>query len=246
MNTKQNPFSLYDFLGYFTPGAIVLYGILLILGHIDVNSTSIGYVNKYLSFDKAEIYVPFILFAYIVGHFLSFISSVTIEKYSIWAHGYPSNYLLGIVNHGYYHAIKSHNIRVVIRFVIWVLLAPISFSDYIFGKIVGVRDLYTKPLDPLLRNVLRKRIGALIKDHANIQANKEHGKTRNVDFFRYVYHFAVENSPNHLPKMQNYVALYGFLRTITLISLLLFWSIVWHSILSNVAFLDVMLWLLLS
>ena len=30
MESKQNPFSFYDFLGYFTPGAIFLYGLAFI------------------------------------------------------------------------------------------------------------------------------------------------------------------------------------------------------------------------
>lgn len=246
MNIKQNPFSLYDFLGYITPGAISLYGILLIIGHISPSSTSLGFVKDYLSFDKAEIYIPFILFAYITGHFLSFISSITIEKYSIWAHGYPSKYLLGLVNPGYYHSVKKHKLRVVVRFLVLVLLAPISVSDYVLGKIIGMRELYSKPLDPLLRSVLRKRIEDLIDHHANVDNREDHGKARNVDFFRYAYHFAVENAPNHLAKMQNYVALYGFLRTITLISLVLFWAILWHSILANVALPSVGIWLTIS
>ena len=53
MNIKQNPFSFYDFLGYFTPGAIFLYGVLLITGHVS-GSNIFVYAEKYLSFKNAE------------------------------------------------------------------------------------------------------------------------------------------------------------------------------------------------
>ncbi len=246
MDIKQNPFSLYDFLGYIIPGAISMYGVLFIFGHITPETTSLEVIKENLSFDKAEIYIPFILFAYISGHFLSFISSITIEKYSIWAHGYPSKYLLGLEKPGYYYSQENKTLRYIVRSLVLLILAPISLSDYIFGKLIGMRELHSKPLDPLLRNVLRKRIEDLIDQHANISDRENHGKAGEVDFFRYAYHYAVENAPNHLPKMQNYVALYGFLRTITLISLMVFWAILWHSILFHVNILNVMCWLTIS
>lgn len=43
---------------------------------------------------------------------------------------------------------------------------------------------------------------------------------------RHPAYYAVENAPNHFSKMQNYVALYGFFRTLTPIAVLLFWVIV--------------------
>ena len=91
---KQNPFSLYDFLGYFTPGAILLYGCILTLGHTQPDGSVINYVNQYQGLDKTQFYTLFILIAYISGHFLNFLSSITIECYSNWAFGYPSKYLL--------------------------------------------------------------------------------------------------------------------------------------------------------
>ncbi len=228
MELKQNPFSLYDFLGYFTPGAIFLYCILLALGHLETKGFSFSYVITYLSFEKAEIYIPFILAAYLSGHFLSFLSSITIERFSLWAHGYPSKYLLGITHKGYFSATEHEFLRVVIRILVFVVLAPISFLDFILGKIVGMRELYAKKLDPLLIEVLRNRIEALIEKHAGVRNKEKYGPARDIDFFRYAYHYALENAPSHITKMQNYVALYGFLRTLTLIVLITFWVIAWH------------------
>ncbi len=237
MTIKQNPFSFYDFLGYLIPGAVFLYGLLLIVGHLSSNETAIGFVTSRLSFDKAEIYIPFTLLAYITGHFISFLSSITIERYSIWAHGYPSKYLLGIPSKGYLYVEESKPIRLTMRFLVFLALAPISVLDWVLGKKAGMRDLYAKPLDKLLIEVLRKRIECLIDEHAQVDDRPSHGKAGQLDFFRYAYHYAVENAGNHLPKMQNYVALYGFLRTLTFIALLLFWIIVWHTIAAEMSYL---------
>lgn len=241
MDPKQNPFSFYDFLGYLIPGAIFLYGVLLVVGHLSPNITALDFVTTKLSFDKAEIYIPFVLVAYIVGHFLSFVSSITVERYSIWAHGYPSKYLLGIQRKGYLDIDKNINLRRVIRIGVFVVLAPISIFDLLLGAKAGMRDLYAKPLDNLLVEVLRRRIECLIDRHAQVANRESHGKAESLDFFRYAYHYAIENAPNHVQKMQNYVALYGFLRTLTLISLVLFWIVVWHVSVSNMSCLAVTL-----
>ena len=58
MDIKQNPFSLYDFLGYFTPGAIFLYGAFAVVGHVMPDKTPTSYITEILSFDKkSEMYV---------------------------------------------------------------------------------------------------------------------------------------------------------------------------------------------
>ncbi|WP_155995150.1 hypothetical protein [Thioalkalivibrio sp. HL-Eb18] len=230
MNIKQNPFSFYDFLGYIIPGAVFLYGAILVAGHLSEYDTPIGFALTVLSFENPEVYIPFVLLAYITGHFLSFLSSITVERYSIWAHGYPSKYLLGISSKGYFYLENHKKLRQTMRVLVFVLLAPISVLDWLLGTKAGMRDLYAKALDPLLIELLRKRIALLIGDHAQVNNQSEHGSANDNDFFRYAYHYAVENAENHLPKMQNYVALYGFLRTLTLISLTIFWISTWHAL----------------
>ena len=188
MDIKQNPFSFYDFLGYLIPGAVFLYGILLTLGHLATGTTALEFVTTRLSFDKAEIYIPFVLLAYIAGHFLSFVSSITIERYSIWAHGYPSKYLLGIPTQGYLKVEQNKKLRKVMRIFVFILLAPISILDWLLGDKAGMRVLYAKPLDKLLICVLRQRIELLIDDHAQVKDRESHGKAGQIDFFRYAYH----------------------------------------------------------
>lgn len=243
MDIKPNPFSLYDFLGYLIPGAIFIYGFLLVLNHVYLATISLSSIATQLHFEKEEIYIIFILVAYVWGHILSFLSSITIERYSIWAHGYPSKYLLGVKKSDYFP--KGDKLRCVIRFIVGLGLFPIVIMDWILGAKAGMRDLYAKPLDELLINLLRNKIDLLMASHAEVVPDvKEHGGASETDFFRYAYHYAVENAPNHLAKMQNYVALYGFLRTLTLIAVLTFWDLFWHATSAAIP-LSISLWLML-
>lgn len=223
MELKQNPFSFYDFLGYFTPGAILLYLAAYFSGIIWPQAPSFHEIAAQAGLEKAEAYVPFVLFAYAIGHILSFVSSVTVERYSVWAMGYPSKYLLGVPYKGYFHSEKHPILRAVIRSSVFLLILPVSMLDLFLGRLLGMRDIYAKPLDDLLIRIIREKVYHLITAKGWIADPAQHGKASNSDFFRFAYHYAVENAPHHLPKMQNYVALFGFLRNTTLILVVAFW-----------------------
>lgn len=228
MEMKQNPFSFYDFLGYLTPGAIFLYGAMAAYRHSLADTLSVEQIAALVGLDKAEAYVPLILLAYAVGHLLNFISSITIERYSLWAMGYPSKYLLGVKHGGYFGVSDSRALHWVIRCLVFILILPVSAMDLVLGKVLRLRGLYAKKLDDLLIKLITAKVYSLMRKKGGLKNPSDHGKAHDTDFFHFAYHYAVENAPNHFPKMQNYVALYGFLRTLTLLSVLLFWAVVWH------------------
>jgi hypothetical protein len=58
-------------------------------------------------------------------------------------------------------------------------------------------------------------------------------EVRDPDYFRLIYHYANEHTKNHYAKMQNYVALYGFTRTMCFVSIIIFWAVVVVSISSK-------------
>ncbi|MFA6712186.1 MAG: hypothetical protein WCS33_05715, partial [Candidatus Caldatribacteriota bacterium] len=39
--------------------------------------------------------MAFVIISYVLGHALNYLSSLTIERYSIWSIGYPSRFILG-------------------------------------------------------------------------------------------------------------------------------------------------------
>lgn len=226
MELKQNPFSFYDFLGYFTPGAILLYLASYFSKTIWQSAPNFQDLAQRAGLERAEAYVPFVLFAYTVGHLISFTSSVTIERYANWAMGYPSKYLLGVKHQGYFHATQHPIRRVAIRLAVFLLILPISAMDLLFGRLLGMRNLYAKPLDKLLIEIIWRKVFSLMHKQGGLEDANQYGNAKNSDFFRFAYHYAVEKAPNHLPKMQNYVALFGFLRNTALIFVLAFWPMV--------------------
>lgn len=94
MVNKQNPFSLYDFLGYLIPGALLIYAFLIIRFINRASKFDVDLLIENLSRVKLENIFPFIIAAYALGHILSYASSITIESYANWKYGYPSKYLL--------------------------------------------------------------------------------------------------------------------------------------------------------
>ena len=227
MDIKQNPFSLYDFLGYFIPGAFLAYTLFFVSSYVIPNPPLSFFVSK-INFDKPEIYVPFVIFSYVCGHVLSFLSSITIEQYAIWQFGYPSKFLLGVRNQGYFANIKNDKfINILIRVLVAIAVFPVTFLDIVFGQLLNMRVLYTKSLDPLLVGVINSKVKSVFIKCASING-ADVNELIDHDFFRYVDHYALEKAPYHVPKMQNYVALYGFLRTLTLIFCFFFWLLVIH------------------
>lgn len=219
MEAKQNPFSVYDFLGYLIPGAFFLYGSFIFFkilssGRIDPS------ILSSLIFEKNEYYVPFVLFAYMLGHCLSFISSITIEKYSVWRYGYPSAYLFNVHPKPYFEVDKHRGIRTSYRSSVAIFILPVTLLDYVLGHCMSMHELYARSLDKDLVDLLEKKLARLVTTH-----DGQYSGVGNTDWFRLAYHHVLENSEGHRPKLQNYVALYGFLRTATLNAVICFWAV---------------------
>jgi len=217
---KQNPFSLYDFLGYFIPGAIFFYIILILLKSNDINSLNdiilIVSENKEFQFDKV---LFFIIISYSLGHLISYLSSITIEQFSNWKYDYPSKYLLGLnKEQKYIPKDVSWQIK-MFRCLLAIIIFPISFLDFILGEWFLFKKFYTKKLDDFLVEVIKEKNLELLDQLYPPDFNK----IRDYDFHRIISHYVYENSKNHQFKMSNYVALYGFLRALGLICCFLFW-----------------------
>jgi len=233
MQRPPNPFSLYDFLGYFIPGAIALYSLIYFFGHVHPEFTPVSVARQLFDFSHPENYLPFVVTSYVVGHLLSYVSSITVEKYGVIQYGYPSKYLLNVPVQRYFSRRlwrKKLEWDDTPRVICLILLAPIVLFDYLLGQKLAFNLRFVRPLDPILRNPALEMMRTMLANLAIV------GSPNNADedFFRYVYHYSVEHAPNHFPKMQNYVAIYGFERTITLIVVIYFWLSIWHAFFTSV------------
>jgi hypothetical protein len=249
METKKQ-FSLYDFLGYFAPGALFLYILLYFLKYFD---ELLYQCILNINFGKIELFVAFVIISYIIGHALNYISSITIEKYSNWMYGFPSYFLLFGTKKHYFkklsfsekeleldlsgcdlaeNFINNYSIRnkskskyrfflswffsCIWRLILLIFLLPIFFYDLLVGRIMKLKLFYTNQLDIVLSNAIIKKIQTLFRE-LNIEV------LIGTDFFRVISHYYYENYEKHQSKYDNYVALYGLTRTLSLIFCLTTW-----------------------
>lgn len=228
MNTEQNPFSLFDFLGYFFPGAGLILSLNLILN---------GKISEYLEFIKGtdiDIFISLILISYIAGHILSFCSSLTIEKYGIWRYGYPSYFLLHKRNKIKYFKKRDkcvYSMENLKRAVIGgTFLLPISIIDLSSRFLLNNELFYVRPInDKRVRNHIKRKFCFAIKE-INGQKNID---TDTKDSYILIQHYTLEYSTVHVKKLHKYVAIYGFNRAFSFIFIVLFWILLFYYFLAE-------------
>jgi len=218
---EKGPFSLYDFLGYFIPGALALYLIFIGLDGDLTDFSDNFFLEKEKKFIEIPIYIIvfYIIIAYCLGHFLSFFSTLTVEKYTRLFYGDPSKNLLSDIERKRYE-IKFQNFtfpkfREIIRSNLGLLfILPLIIFDslmYFFKYKHG----YMKKIPSPYRSLVMKKI-----NDAFIQIGYNQDVFANVDnnYHQLLIHYNYEYTQTHGSKLMNYVSLYGFLRVITLIS----------------------------
>ena len=137
---KKNPFSIYDFMGYLFPGLFVLYVIYYFhsldwdfyqIANINNLGKAINRTGDKFNFEKS---VLIIIIAYVIGHLISYTSSLTVEILSNRFFGYPSKYLLQEDRPKYSELWKNYfKIRIESSSKIWkILKKAISYIAYGF------------------------------------------------------------------------------------------------------------------
>lgn len=221
---SKNPFSIYDFLGYLFPGAFLVISLMCI---VDINELSIPSIldffqDKFYHFSfESSLYL--VVVYYVVGHVLSYLSSITIERFSLWMFGYPSEFLMGqktrcsyitrVVTHcgsrnckSFRHCDINTN-TILLRSIIWLLLSPIAIPYTLLSKFFSLKSFIVKPLDRHTRKCVGVGIGQLESRLGHDLTNDD------VDYSRLIYHYYARKCPQFLSRTDNYVALYGFLRS---------------------------------
>lgn len=220
MKIDQNPFSLYDFLGYFIPGSILLYFSYLII----TNGFGVSIFDSLSSIKigNLEAYLPFVIIAYILGHLQSFLSSYTVERYYLWRYSYPFRFLMEFYHDGYINRKVQKPVVIFKRILLGLFIFPITFWDIIIGEVFKLNYLRNRKFSAQTKELLRIRLQSLLKMdlRSSIDVNLS-----DADNFTLLYHFTLERVKNHQQKFSNYVALYGFNRSISFINIVLFWFV---------------------
>lgn len=95
------------------------------------------------------------------------------------------------------------------RFCLKVFLFPITFLDFLIGRLLGLNLYYTNKLDDSLVK--------LIKDKSDKTLDEMGISNKTFDFQRIINHYYYEKYSNHNHRLDNYVSLYGFLRGLSLV-----------------------------
>lgn len=210
----KNPFSFYDFLGYLFPGLVCVIFLKMIVsidGAITIDSIFLhGLVSSFSWKDT----VQYTVLAYVVGHLVSYFSSLTVEPYLIWSYGYPSVFLMKENYDKKFYEI-NHNVG---RFgtycwktLVCILIFPICLASLFFGRLLHFKYYVLKPLDSYLRDNINKKIDSFLS------ALKLSHRDSDADVHRIIMHYNYEHYTNHVRKYDNYIALYGFLRSLSLL-----------------------------
>lgn len=252
MSTK--PFSLYDFLGYAFPGAFTLLGGAIVLKQYDylpnifklfsiesefIDSNYVSIVNIFIV----------VLLSYIIGHIISYLSSMTIEKLTIWYYGYPSRYLLKKQKDNkkqtfFFEIDKNWSCNEKIlcifkRIVVLLAFLPYAIIHLLWDKALGMRHHYTRSLDNDSIDFLRSRLivlsEKLVYSHSDgdESVDKVDRLMKNKDMYHILLHYEYDKSKNHFLKLDYYVVCYGFLRSICLSLIIDFWLILWLAIING-------------
>lgn len=230
---EKNPFSIHDFLGYVLPGGVALLLAYMVFKNPD-NSymTSQDFIDaikntisglKIKDVSTIQLSVAVIIISYIVGHLVAYLSSITVERMAIWHYNYPSVFLLSekpkprfcydikkqLANKKAFEAYGNLSLRVAVS----IFLLP-STICILLVRWLRMDSYFIKPLDKYLQSSIELKYEKLV-EKLGISELK---RSKDSDTHRIIYHYMYENFPGHRVKMDNYVALYGVLRSLTLIS----------------------------
>lgn len=191
-----------------------------------------------------ETSVLYVIVSYVMGHVVSYLSSVFIENFTNKVYGYPSHYLLNDDDYKYKdlwvryfgtNAFSSNKymryVKIVLKFTLKVVMAvvmlPVTLSVFTIGYLLDINHFITRSLkDEKLEKMIEDKYTALC-EYLKIEKAKDHS-----DFHRLIMHYVYINIQNCQPKVGNYIALYGFLRCMCFLTCLLFTGLLYKAIMT--------------
>lgn len=231
----KNPFSIYDFLGYLFPGILFVLMLLEVFTDKDILS-----IDSLLDSGQAvklslESYFLFVIISYVAGHIVAYVSSLLVEDFANRIFGYPSKYLLHKGNatikdmwmRYFGTSVSTGNnftkriikwAKIGLKGIIFLLLLPVTLSVFTIGYLFEINDFITRPLNDYLIDAIKEKTKKLANDLKIINGDLP----ADADNHRFVMHYAFINVKECQPKVGNYIALYGFLRCMSLLACILF------------------------
>ena len=224
-NRVENlPFTTYDLVGYLVPGTLP---ILYYLPLIEYDESSVLQILNYGTWPiQLLLLTALVIFSYIVGHIISYLSSEISEKFVLHSLGYPTNFLLVPKDA---KAIAKKNTKKIFEKnpnkkppvftrCIFIFHAILFFPILILYRVLGF-GFYSKSMSSGAAEACRSRFRHLWP-HVSVDFDKGKG-----NWFELVSYYTLNRYPYVAPKAYNYVVLYGLLRCLFFMSTLLCWGL---------------------
>lgn len=250
MRVERMPFTVYDIVGYLLPGAIFLF---LATYYFDTslihqffklteeNSKQI----EIQTFPMIVFFIFYLFFSYVFGHIISFFSSLIIEKIVVVEFGYPSDAIL--------NGIRSNNTKTYQKeagdssYFLIILLAIIGFPLIIFCKFmkfVKLSDqIYNKKIKWYPYEAFRFAYNSIFNAfHERLESkdpmlrDKFQENIKNNDnklWFDMISSYIFQNIESTSIRMNNYLTMYGFLRSSNFVMLIMSWGYAFKYYLDN-------------
>ena len=261
-------FSLFDFLGYVIPGALSIMSFKILYELCDVQTFNLDVLcGRVLSIKLAKVSfsesVWFLIGSYLLGHLIAYFSSITVEVFSHWMHGYPSSFLLGEDNHHffekkpkkkeediiikasrstffYFHLKYCENKKMIIAWWKWLVVNMVKLIISIIILPVSSCSVVLGRLFCFetfyLKQLDEETCNNVYDKAARLRKflKLNYPPDYDADHHRVIYHYVYEKFASHRAKFDCYVAIYDFLRSITFILIALFWGILVIAIKNNI------------
>lgn len=229
---NKNPFSTFDFLGYFFPGALFVSLMYILTNGIADKRVLMNVIPQALVFLKSFVsshigigLFLFVLFSYVTGHLLAYVSSITVELFYTWYYGYPTNYLLKSKDTGRRHYLLNSKLGfwgMLGHLLVSLFLLPILMGHFLFERLLGMNSFIGRNLDEKLISSISDKVKQVCQKIGYNDAS-----VIDADVHRVVMHYVYEHCQMHQVKFDNYVALYGLLRSVSFtFCLASFWQLV--------------------
>ena len=239
MRVEQLPFTIYDIIGYLAPGVLWLWAILAVapmFGIERVEFRDFALITEG-TFGKLLAAIIFLIVAFLTGHIINYISSLTIEELAKYFFGFPSFYIVRHYTKEKYGReysiidnVKSAREKYSRMFWIVIFVAlPISLTvltlhktNFIQNSVKALHPRFIEILDKIFPKVVALRSGkGFVIPFEDISDS-----TKDTDWLRFVAFEVLNNNATAQYRMYNYVTIYGFLRCMCFTSLTASWLVI--------------------
>ena len=114
------------------------------------------------------------------------------------------------------------------RLVVAISVLPIVVFSVVLGGLFNVRKFYIKETDNYTKTEIKKRIMRLCHKLDITEITDENIMGCKLNYHRFVTFYEYEKSKKHCVKMDNYVALYDFMRSVTMVLVVYTWYVAYH------------------